>query len=342
MRRCLELASLSIGSVSPNPMVGSVIVCDGMIIGEGYHEKYGGPHAEVHAINNVLDKHTNGHELLKRSTLYVNLEPCAHFGKTPPCSELIARMAIPNVVIGCRDPFEQVNGKGIEKLEIAGIKVTTGILEKDCQMLNRRFFTRVRKQRPYVILKWAQTEDGYFSPDDNTQRWITSDIAKQVVHKWRAEEDAVLVGKNTALVDNPRLNVREWQGRDPLRIVIDRRLELPQTLKLFDQKQRTIIFNEVKTETVDNVKFLQVEDFDHYLPQLMLYQLYLMDVQSLIVEGGRQTLDLFIKAGLWDEARIVTGNQSWGKGLKAPVISLNPTENIPLGEDQLQIIYNSS
>jgi len=341
MQRCLDLAELGTGSVSPNPMVGSVIVHQDKIIGEGYHQKYGQSHAEVNAIHSVLNTYGDQAEaLLKESTIFVSLEPCAHFGKTPPCADLIIRYKIPRVVIGCRDPFEHVNGRGIEKLREAGIEVIENILNEECEFLNRRFFTRVRKQRPYIILKWAQTADHYFAPEGNEQKWISSSTAKMLSHKWRSEEDAILVGKNTALIDNPNLNVRDWTGRNPKRIVIDRHLELPQTLNLFDKTQETIVFNSKKTESDHNLKFLEVEDFDHYLPQLISYQLYLMDIQSLIVEGGVKTLELFIKAGLWDEARIFTSGDYWGKGLKAPQLNGRMVEKSKVETDELTIFLN--
>lgn len=340
MRRCKELANLGIGSVSPNPMVGAVIVCDDRIIGEGFHMKLGEAHAEVNAIKNVLDSHVDGQALLKRSTIYVNLEPCSHFGKTPPCANLIINNNIPKVVIGCRDPFSNVNGKGVEKLKDAGVEVIEGILEKDCISLNKRFFTRVLKQRPYIILKWAQTKDGFFAPEDGSQKWITSSNARQLVHRWRSEEDAVLIGKNTALADNPKLNVREWQGKSPIRIIIDRNLELPSGLHIFDQTQETIIFNALKTELVGRIKYLELEDFDYLLPHLICYQLYLMDIQSLIIEGGAVTLDLFIKAGLWDETRIFTGPEEWKQGISAPALPGKPKYNSIIGSDRLNIWQN--
>ena len=319
-------------------MVGSVIVCDDEIIGEGYHQEYGKAHAEVNAINDVLANYPDGETLLKRSTIYVSLEPCAHFGKTPPCADLIIKHGIPQVVIGSPDPFEQVNGKGIEKLRNAGIEVTTGILQKECDFLNRRFFTRVKKQRPYIILKWAQTEDHFFAPDDGTQRWISSAEAKTLTHQWRAEEDAILVGKNTALIDNPQLNVRGVKGRNPVRIVIDRYLELPTYLYLFDYSQETIVFNSKRTDVDGNIKYLELEDFDNLLPQLICYQLYLMDIQSLIIEGGAKTLGMFIKAGLWDEARIFTSPTIWEKGIKSPEIEGFTFSEKAVGPDNLTIL----
>ena len=337
MQRCLDLAQLGSGYVSPNPLVGSVIVCDHKIIGEGYHRVYGQAHAEVNAINQVFENHENALELLKRSTIYVNLEPCSHFGKTPPCADLIISNEIPRAVIGCRDPFDQINGKGIEKLRNAGVEVLEGIMTKECIDFNKRFFTRIQKQRPYIILKWAQTMDGFFAPSDKSQKWISSQNAKQLVHRWRTEEDAVLIGKKTAIADNPQLNTREWSGRDPIRIVIDRRLELPKDLNVFDQSQDTIIFNEQKTDLVGRIKYLELEDFDNLLPQLISYQLYLMDIQSLIVEGGAKTLSLFIKAGLWDEARVFTSTDHWNSGIPAPQLYGKPSEIQTIGPDLLNI-----
>ena len=340
MDRCIELARSGAGTVSPNPMVGSVIVCDDKIIGEGFHRAYGEAHAEVNAIRNVSDNYPNAKELLKRSSIYVNLEPCSHFGKTPPCADLIIRNEIPRAVVGCRDPFEEIDGRGIERLRNAGIEVVENLLTGRCIDLNKRFFTRIQKQRPYIILKWAQTSDGFFAPSDSSQKWISSMSSKQLVHRWRTEEDAILVGKNTALADNPRLNAREWAGRDPVRIIIDRRLELPANLHIFDQSQETIIFNEQKTELLGKTKYLELENFDNLLPQMIAYQLYLMDIQSLMVEGGAKTLNLFIKAGLWDEARVFTGPQIWTDGIPAPSINGDPDEVQNIGPDGLKIWYN--
>lgn len=340
MHRCLDLAALGSGMVSPNPMVGAVIVHEGKIIGEGYHQKYGGPHAEVNAVNNVLEHFENAEELLRDATIYVSLEPCAHYGKTPPCADLIIKHRIPRVVVGCRDSFDQVDGKGIEKLQAAGIEVRIGILEQECLDLNSRFFTRVQKHRPYIILKWAQTADGFFAPDDNSQFWITGPESRKLVHQWRTEEDAVLVGKNTAAIDNPQLNVRYAEGRNPKRIVIDRRLELDPTLHLFDQSVETIVFNELRTEVNGKNKYIALEDFDRYVPQYMMYQLYLQDVQSVIVEGGAATLRSFIEAGLWDEARIFTGKAVLERGIPAPQISGTKADGIQSGDDLLEIWYN--
>ncbi|MBK0378883.1 bifunctional diaminohydroxyphosphoribosylaminopyrimidine deaminase/5-amino-6-(5-phosphoribosylamino)uracil reductase RibD [Mucilaginibacter segetis] len=340
MQRCLDLAVSGAGHVSPNPMVGAVIVHEGKIIGEGYHQKYGEAHAEVNAVNKVINSYTNHHDLLKNSTIYVSLEPCAHYGKTPPCADLIIKHQISKVVVGCRDPFPQVDGKGIEKLQDAGMEVIAGVLEQECRWFNRRFFTRVQKQRPYIILKWAQSADGYFAPADGSQYWLTGPESKNLVHQWRAEEDAILVGKNTVLADNPQMNVRHAEGKSPKRVVIDRRLELSRDLNIYDQSIETLIFNEVKTDMEGNIKFIALEDFDRFVPQYVLFQLYLQDIQSVIIEGGAYTLNTFIDAGLWDEARIFTASGILNSGLKAPVVSGDNGGKFKVGADSLQLFYN--
>ncbi|RZA02551.1 MAG: bifunctional diaminohydroxyphosphoribosylaminopyrimidine deaminase/5-amino-6-(5-phosphoribosylamino)uracil reductase RibD [Sphingobacteriaceae bacterium] len=341
MRRCLELAALGMGNVSPNPMVGAVIVYRGKIISEGYHEKYGKAHAEVNAINKVIETYADYAEILRQSAIYVSLEPCAHYGKTPPCADLIIKHRIPTVVIGCRDPFDQVDGKGIEKLKDAGIEVIAGVLEDDCKWLNRRFFTRVQKHRPYIILKWAQTADGFFAPADGTQFWITGIESRKLVHQWRSEEDAVLIGKNTAAIDNPQLNVRYGKGKNPKRVVIDRRLELDPALNIFDGSVETLIFNERTTDINGKNKYIALEDFDRFVPQYILYQLYLQDIQSLIIEGGAATLTQFIKAGLWDEARVFIGEVILKEGIKAPEIEGVTATEYLVGRDELKNLYNS-
>ena len=338
LKRAIELAKLGIGNVSPNPMVGAIIVENDEVIGEGHHQKYGEAHAEVNAIHQVLNTYADAAERLKRSTIYVTLEPCSHFGKTPPCANLIIKHQIPKVVIGCLDPFESVNGKGVAQLKAAGIEVISGVLENECKQLNKRFFTRVKKQRPYVILKWAQTADGYFAAENGIQKWISGDAAKRLVHLWRAQEDCVLVGKNTALVDNPQLNVRLVKGRNPKRAVIDRELVLPDNLNIFNQESETFVFNALKMDRGGKTLYVAIEDFDHFLPQYILFQLYLQDIQSLIIEGGAQTLKTFIDANLWDEARIFTSTESWGIGIKAPEIKGVAQETIAVGNDQLSIL----
>ena len=320
IKRCLDLAKMGLGNVSPNPMVGCVIVYNDKIIGEGYHVHYGGPHAEVNAINSVKDK-----ELLKESTLYVNLEPCVHFGKTPPCTDLILECEIPKVVISSIDCYSEVQGKGVRKLVKAGVDVTNNVLSSQNRELNKRFFTYYEKKRPYVILKWAQTINGYIDikRDDSSRTgaaWITNEYSDILVHKWRAEEDSIIVGTNTALTDNPQLNVRHCKGKDPVRIVIDRKLRLPKTLNLFDNNQPTIVFTEDKNEKEGNIEYLKIM-FDKNLSFNILDELYKRKIQSIIVEGGRYLLDTFIEAGLWDEARVFICNKTFNEGNEAPKLN---------------------
>lgn len=318
MQRCLDLALLGMGDVAPNPMVGCVIVHDGIIIGEGYHEKYGQPHAEVNAIRSVQNP-----ELLVHSTLFVSLEPCAHFGKTPPCSDLIIESRIPRVVIGTVDPFATVAGKGIERMRKAGIEVEVGVLETKCREINRRFFTFHEKKRPYILLKWAQTLDGFIDTDrTETQHptWITNALSKRLVHKQRSEESAILIGTNTAEFDNPALTVREWVGNQPIRMVIDRTGRLDVNLHIFDGKVLTWIFTGIEKPDSENLKFITLNFDQNILPQLLSW-LYQRDILSLIVEGGGELLNSFLEMDLWDEAFVYTGNQFFGKGVAAPKIS---------------------
>ncbi|RZK63468.1 MAG: bifunctional diaminohydroxyphosphoribosylaminopyrimidine deaminase/5-amino-6-(5-phosphoribosylamino)uracil reductase RibD, partial [Pedobacter sp.] len=288
----------------------------------------------------VFAKHPDAEALLQHSTIYVTLEPCAHFGKTPPCADLIITHKIPKVVIGCQDPFGSVNGKGIERLRNAGIEVIVGVLEKECLELNKRFFTRVKHQRPYIILKWAQTSDAYFAPEDGSQKWISSPESKIITHQWRTEEDCVLVGKRTAEIDNPQLNVRMAKGRNPKRAVIDRDLKLSHNLHLFDNSIETFVFNATKTAIEGKTKYIGIEDFDHFLPQYILFQLYLQDVQSVIIEGGVKTLEMFIQANLWDEARIFVSPDKWGAGIKSPEITGIQESLTNVNRDKLSILIN--
>ena len=340
MRRCLELAALGAGTTSPNPMVGAVIVCDDQIIGEGFTSPYGGAHAEVNAIQQVLDHFgDDAAAKLRQSIFYVSLEPCAHYGKTPPCANHIARYKPKKVYIACLDPFAKVNGKGAEILKNAGIAIEIGLLEQEALWLNRRFLTRVQKNRPYVILKWAESADGYLGKEGE-QVWISNGASKQLVHKWRAEEDAILVGAKTALVDNPSLTVREWNGKNPKRILIDKLLSVPAEAAIFNDEAETIIFNAVKTEWSGHNKYIELENYDWYLPQNILYQLYLMDVQSIIIEGGAKTLSLFIEANLWDEARVFKSKRTLDGGIKAPQVIGELKEIMKISDDQLEIIVN--
>ncbi|TKC09486.1 bifunctional diaminohydroxyphosphoribosylaminopyrimidine deaminase/5-amino-6-(5-phosphoribosylamino)uracil reductase RibD [Pedobacter frigoris] len=341
MQRCLELAQLGMGSVSPNPMVGCVIVCGNKIIGEGYHEKYGQAHAEVNAVNQVLQTYGEQAEtLLAAATAYVSLEPCAHFGKTPPCADLLIRHQLKKVVIGNRDPFPDVNGKGIERLKNAGIDVVSGVLEEECTAVNKRFFTRIGQQRPYIILKWATTANGYFAPKNAVQQWISGPLAKVLVHKWRTEEDAILVGSQTAVADNPQLSSREWPGKNPLRILIDRKLKVLQSNHIYNDNAKTVIFNEVKTEVAGNIHYIQMEDMQYYLPQKIAFQLYLMDIQSVIIEGGANILNQFIQGNIWDEARVFTSGTSWQEGISSPQVNGVITAQYQIDQDQLTIYQN--
>ncbi len=336
MKRCIELASKAIGYTSQNPMVGSVIVYDGDIIGEGYHEKYGEAHAEVNAINSVKDK-----SLLPKSTLYVNLEPCAHFGKTPPCSNLIIEHKIPKVVIGCVDTFSEVAGKGIQKMKDAGTEVVVGVLERESRELNKRFFTFHEKKRPYITLKWAESKDGFIAPKNQTEPfWMTSSESKKLVHKWRAEEDAILVGRITAKKDNPSLTVREVEGKNPTRIVIDKGLKLDTSLNLFNSEAETLIFNSIKSEENGKNKSVKI-DFNSLIEN-MLSELYKLNIHSVIIEGGSTTLQSFIDANMWDEARIFTANTTLIDGVKSPNIKGEITSTTNIGGDALEIIISSN
>ncbi len=338
MERCIQLAKNGLGRTYPNPMVGAVVVNNDRIIGEGWHQKAGEPHAEVNAINAVKDK-----RLLKKSTIYVSLEPCSHYGKTPPCSNLIIDSGIRKVVIGTVDPFSEVAGKGIKKLMDAGCEVIVGVREQQCRYLNRRFFTFHTKQRPFIILKWAQSRDGFLSPaptEDQARHpvWITNRYSKQLVHKWRAEEQAILVGTNTAISDNPRLNTRLWKGNDPVRLVLDRQLRISADSHLFDGSSKTIVLTEKDANATasENVIFKTI-DFQRPLAKQICDLLFEQEIQSLIVEGGRQTLQTFFEEDLWDEAYVFTGQKSFKKGTKAPDFSGSPVEEKLLVKDVLKI-----
>lgn len=298
IKRCLQIAKNGLGYTRPNPMVGAVITYNDSIIGEGFTSKYGGNHAEVNAIDSVKDK-----SLLKHATLYVTLEPCSHYGKTPPCSDLIIHHNIPNIVIGCMDDNPQVAGKGIKKLLEAGRQVKIGVLEKECKAHHKRFFTFHNKKRPYVILKWAETSDGFIAPkirDEKKPVWITNSLSRQLVHKWRAEEHAILVGTQTVLQDNPSLTVRDWTGQNPIRIVLDKNTVLDNTHTVFNSEAETICLKETKAKTICDA-------------------LYKHNINSVIIEGGAKTLQLFIDENIWDEARIFKSNILFNNGVKAPV-----------------------
>jgi len=317
MHRCLELAQLGAGHVAPNPMVGAVLVHEGRIIGEGYHQLYGHAHAEVNCIASVLEEDRG---LISQSTIYVSLEPCAHFGKTPPCADLIIRERIPRVVVGCRDPFPQVDGKGIEKLRAAGVEVQVGVLEKECIALNRRFFIFHTQHRPYIVLKWAQSLNGKIA-GAGERVLISNEYSNRLVHKWRSEEAAILVGTNTALLDDPALTVRLWKGRDPIRLVIDRELRLPLSLQLFDGRIKTVVFNLLRHEEKGSLQYYQLAGDSSLVHQLVL-ALHHLKIQSVLIEGGAALLQSFIDEGYWDEARIITNETlQISEGLASPVLS---------------------
>ena len=332
MRRAIELAEEGKGKVRPNPLVGCVIVHQGKIIGEGYHAQYGGPHAEVNAIASVTDP-----KLLADATAYVSLEPCSHWGKTPPCANLLVEKGIKSVVVATLDPNPLVAGRGVKLLEEAGISVQVGLLEQEARWQNRRFFCQIEQQRPYVILKWAQTSDGFVARENFDSKWISGVQSRQLVHQWRAEEQAILVGKNTALHDNPRLNVRDWTGSNPIRVVLDSRLELPADLHLFDQQVPTLCYTTLKSEKLTNLEYIR-------LPLLsleaLLADLHARQIQSVLIEGGSQTINQFLAAGLWDEARVFTAPIHFERGIAAPKLTQTPAESYAIGEDQLDLYYH--
>jgi diaminohydroxyphosphoribosylaminopyrimidine deaminase / 5-amino-6-(5-phosphoribosylamino)uracil reductase len=351
MNRCLQLAESGAGVVAPNPMVGAVLVYEDRVIGEGYHEMYGGPHAEVNCIASVSE---NNKQHIQKSTMYVSLEPCAHFGKTPPCTGLIIKNRIPKVVIGCHDPFKQVDGKGIEKLKAAGVMVELGVLEKECIRLNKRFFTFHQQQRPYIILKWAETADGFiatspptplqrrgaFADPTNSRLFISNDYSNRLVHKWRSEEAAILVGTNTALLDNPELTTRLWTGNSPMRLVLDMNLRLPDSLKLFDGTQQTIIFNTIREGEEGNLHYYKI-DSSADITQQICTALFKLKIPSVIVEGGAKLLQSFIDADLWDETRVIVNQKLFiANGLSTPVLQkFSSSEKIDSTGDDITICY---
>jgi diaminohydroxyphosphoribosylaminopyrimidine deaminase / 5-amino-6-(5-phosphoribosylamino)uracil reductase len=338
MQRCLEIASGRLGTVAPNPMVGAIIVCEGQVIGEGFHREFGQAHAEVNAINAVKDKKN-----LIKSTLYVNLEPCAHMGKTPPCCDLIIEKGISKVVVGTIDPNSVVAGKGIKKLQKKGVEVICGILERECRELNKRFFTFHEKHMPYIILKWAQTRDGFIdkirkSGEPIGVNWISNPLSRTLVHRWRSQEQAIMVGTNTVIIDNPNLNVRFWQGQSPVRIILDRNLRIPITANILNNQSPTIIYNAKKTQKVRGNEFIQIDFEKDELIQIFS-DLYHRQISSVIVEGGKELLESLINVGLWDEARIFIGNKTFREGIKAPEIKMDfRTEN--LLNDKIQYYRN--
>lgn len=337
MRRCLQLAAKGAGHTAPNPLVGAVLVCNGRIIGEGWHRQYGGPHAEVNCLQSVQEA---DRPLINQSTLYISLEPCNHTGKTPPCTELIIRHQIPSVVVGCTDLFAQVNGKGIARLREAGIQVNAGVLEADCKHINRRFFTFHQQQRPYVILKWAQTANGIMGSGTDERLLISNELTNRLVHRWRSEEAAVLVGSRTALLDNPQLDNRLWTGALPVRVVLDRQLKLPGHLHIFNGKQDTVILNEMKDEDGERLRLLKLPAGEHIAGRI-LKALYDIKLMSVLVEGGPTLLEQFISAGLWDEARVITNTGISAAGLEAPGLpDAVPAETSVITGDRIDVFYN--
>lgn len=343
INRCIQLAQNALGATYPNPMVGSVLVYENRIIGEGWHHKAGEPHAEVNAIRSVSDE-----SLLKKATIYVSLEPCSHYGKTPPCSDLIIASGIKKVIIGTVDPFAKVQGKGIKKLLDAGCELRVGILEAECKNLNKRFFTFHEKKRPFIILKWAQTEDGFIAPETRSERkpvWITNPNSNQLVHKWRSEEHAILVGTTTAIADNPKLNTRLWDGPDPVRVIIDRDLKIPQNSSIFDGSVKTIIIcskspkSSGANDPIPKLVYAEI-DFNGEIAAQICEILYQHEIQSVIIEGGTRTLQTFIDAGLWDEARIFTGGIQFRAGVKAPDFNGLLIEEKTTTKDNLKIYRN--
>lgn len=339
MLRCVELARKGSGTVAPNPMVGAVLVHGQRIIGEGWHQQYGEAHAEVNCIRSVLPQ---DQALIPESTMYVSLEPCAHFGKTPPCADLIIAHQIPRVVIGSQDPFPDVNGKGIAKLRAAGVDVSTGIASEACEELNRRFFTFHRQHRPYVILKWAISANGKMAANGDERLLISNDLSNRLVHQWRSEEAAILVGARTALLDNPSLTNRLWTGNDPIRLVVDMDLSLPEHLQVFDGQTQTIVFNTLKHNMEAPLKFYQVTD-DVDLVDQILNALYVLKIQSVLVEGGAKTLQAFLDKNCWDEIRVLTNTTLHvDQGLQAPAVpDFSKKETLTLLNDLVTIYYPS-
>ena len=331
MRRCIELASKNIGYTYPNPLVGSVVVCDNKIIGEGSHERYGESHAEVNAINNVKDK-----RLLKNSTLYVNLEPCNHYGKTPPCTEAIINNNIKKVVIGSQDPNKLVNGSGIEKLRSSGCDVSVGILDKECDELNKRFFTYHKLKRPFIILKWAESKDGFISPikSFNTLKkvnWISGEDAKKLSHKWRSEEHSILVGVQTIIDDDPVLTTRFVKGRSPIRFVLDPNSRIPLDSRILSDTVKTIILSKRENRLIPN--YTKAIEFDNI--NLIIESLYKMNIQSIIVEGGTKTINHFLSNNLWDSIRVFKSSKNITDGIKSPDLDFSKFSKSEIGDDIL-------
>jgi diaminohydroxyphosphoribosylaminopyrimidine deaminase / 5-amino-6-(5-phosphoribosylamino)uracil reductase len=339
MRRCIQLAKNGLGTTYPNPLVGCVIVHDDRIIGEGWHHEAGQAHAEVNAIEGVCDD-----SLLKEAILYVSLEPCGHFGKTPPCANLIIEKGIKKVVIGSIDPNPKVSGQGIQRLKEAGCDVTIGVCEKECDELNKRFFTFQLKKRPYIFLKWAQTENGFIAPLEHKRQgptWITSPHSRQIVHKMRAQEQAILVGTNTVIADNPSLTTRYWKGNSPTRIVLDKNLRIPKGATVYDGKIKTIFITEKKSDNEPNL-FFEPIDFSENVAQQICDIAHSHAIQSMIVEGGAQMLRTFIETSYWDEAFVFIGKTTFDAGVKAPKFKGTLVSEEKITKDILQHYKNTN
>lgn len=337
IRRCIELAGKALGKTYPNPLVGSVIVHNGRIIGEGFHKKAGEPHAEINAINSIKEEDRH---FIPDSTIYVSLEPCAHFGKTPPCALKIVELGFKKVVIGAMDSHDKVNGKGKKIITEAGIEVVSSVLENECRKLNKRFFTFHEKKRPFIILKWAQSPDGLMDKDFKPTQ-ISNSLSKQLAHQMRSEEHAILVGKYTALHDNPSLTVREIKGRNPIRILIDFNLNVPDNSNIFNDEAETMIFNSIKNSEKENLKFIKIER-ENSIKQI-LEKLYELQIQSVIIEGGRFTLQQFIDQNLWDEALIFKNpNLTLENGTQAPDFKFNPEKTENLRDTEVLFFSNRS
>lgn len=335
MQRALQLARLGAGAVPPNPMVGCVIVHEGKIIGEGWHQKYGEAHAEVNAVNSVLDK-----SMLSQSVVYVTLEPCSHFGKTPPCADLLIKHQVKKVYVCNHDPNPLVGGKGIEKLRQAGIEVETGLLENEGRELNKRFFTFIEKKRPYIILKWAETGDGFIAKPNYESVQISNLLSRRFVHKMRSEEDAIMIGTNTARYDNPKLDTRFWSGKNAIRVVIDKQLSLPKNLHLFDSSQDTICFNYSIDKQIGNNIFIKVPK-NSSLEEFIIKELYHRKIQSVIIEGGAILLKSFIDLELYDEAVILKTKKLFGEGITAPKINITTVSKENLGDNEIYFHYKT-
>jgi diaminohydroxyphosphoribosylaminopyrimidine deaminase/5-amino-6-(5-phosphoribosylamino)uracil reductase len=333
MQRAIELALKGLGGVSPNPMVGCVIVYNDKIIGEGWHKKFGEAHAEVNAVNSVENK-----ELLADSVFYITLEPCSFHGKTPACTDLILKYKPRSVVLASKDPNPHVNGHGVSILKNGGIEVIYGILEDESVAINRRYFVSMSQNRPYIVLKWAQTADGFIARNNYDSKWISNEQSRQLVHKWRSEEDAIVVGYNTVKYDDPMLTVRNWVGRNPIRVIIDPKLELDHSLKIFASDEKIYIINTISDQTAGNICHVKVRA-NNYLADMLAY-LWEQNIGSLIIEGGAKSIKKFLAEGYWDEARIFTAESKFGEGIAAPSIELEPDQEQNIIGDRLSTIYN--